>query len=99
MEHANAVAKDKSGIGSAPIPTSVRRSVLPDPETTRSKVGNKDGYRKEVEQTTSKIKQQEKKVEEPIFSRDDEPEVTGTIVITIYKNHPYDVEFSGDNGE
>ncbi len=75
-------------------PASVMQSNVPDPKDT-IKVDKVD-FRKSVESTTSKIETPKEEVEEePVFSKTDEPEIIGSIVVTIYKNNPYDVEFEG----
>ena len=80
------------------VPSQVRMSVVPDPETTRGRSGDKSQFRDMVESKTSEKKEEKEQPveEEEIFERQDEPVVKGTIVITVYKNHPYGVEFSGD---
>ncbi len=80
----------------APAPSSVRSSSLPNPESTRTPAKKKESFRSGVEETTSEVeKPKEEEIKEPIFSRDDAPEIKGTIVVTIFKNHPYEIEFSG----
>lgn len=104
MEVENRVAKDKNktdedGLKPA-VPTSVRRSSVPEPESTRGKGGDKTQFRQMTERKMSKVEEKQqaqiKEEEERVFSRDDEPIVRGTIVITVFKDHPYEVEFSGD---
>lgn len=78
----------------ASAPASVRESSVPDPKDT-IKIDKKD-FRKNVEVTTSEVElPQGIKEEERVFEKADEPEIMGSIVITIYKNNPYDVEFEG----
>ncbi len=97
MEHANPVATGNKDDNLKPIaPSHVGLSPLPDAESTRTKVTEKGALRSEVESTTSEVeKPKPAEIEEPIFSRNDEPEVKGTIVVTVFKNHPYEIEFSG----
>jgi len=95
MEIANKVAKDNSDVGRAPVPIQVRRSSLPDAESTRTPVKDPKDMRKVIERTTSKVDEVAKEEVKEVFSRSDEPEIRGSIVITLYKNHPYDVDFSG----
>ena len=93
MEIANKIPKDSL---IPPVPTSVKRSSLPNAESTRTPVKEKSAFRGGVESTTSEVgKPKVEEVKEPIFSRSDEPEIKGTIVITVFKNHPYEIEFSG----
>lgn len=98
MEIANRVARDEPSIGKTPVPAQVRRSSLPNPESTRTAVGAPKDLRHIEEKKIGDVKEEPKKeeVEEKIFSDVSEPEIRGTIVVTLYKNHPYDVEFSGD---
>jgi hypothetical protein len=87
---------EPEGIPSPGVPSRVRMSVVPDPEVTRG--GDKTKFRGVVESTTSKVEEEKvEKVEtEKLFGVEDQPIVKGTIVITVYENHPYDVEFSGN---
>ena len=89
-------AKDEVDVGRPPVPTTVRRSSLPNPESTRTPVGDVKDYRKNVESKISKVEEEPKEEVREVFSRSDEPEVKGTIVITVFKNHPYEVELSGN---
>ncbi|KXH72801.1 MAG: hypothetical protein AM326_10975 [Candidatus Thorarchaeota archaeon SMTZ-45] len=96
--HANPVERkqDPAAIPPAPVPSQVRRSNVPDPEETRGKTGDKTQFRKRVEATQSEVKEEPApEPTKPVFTRTDEPVVKGTIVITVYENRPYDVEFSG----
>lgn len=96
MEIANKVAKDNPNIGSPPVPSKVRTSTLPDAESTRTPAKDAKGFRKNVDRSISEPKKEEPKEEvKEVFSKPMEPEIVGTIVVTVYKNHPYDVEFSG----
>ena len=96
MEIANRVdAKVEPVIAPVGVPSLVKNSTLPTPEET---IQNRDKtqFRQGVEQTTSEVEEKPEKVEEEkVFERMDEPEIKGTIVITVYKNHPYEVELSG----
>ncbi len=94
------LVKPKEVIPKPGVPSKVRLSVVPDPELTKGKSGDKTQFRKTVEATKSEVEETkevvEETVKEKVFSREDEPVVKGTIVITVYKDHPYEVEFSGN---
>ena len=97
--HANPVSTKRTEPSNIPppgIPSQVRRSVLPDPEATRGRTLDKSQFRVIVEKTKSEVKVEPKvKAEERKVISRGEPVVKGTIVITIFENHPYEVEFSG----
>ena len=92
--HANPVVKPEPIIPGPGVPSQVRSSTLPTPEETIVKTIDKSVFRRRVESTTSEVKE-EPKVEAPELVVT-EPEVIGTIVVTLFKNRPYEVEFSGN---